>query len=612
MFFDKAKPQKGKEAGTSEQNEEIDAAQLFESLIYKSFPFPYLVLKHNKIIMAHGIFKSRFDSGELTRIQDIAPNYDSQLSKQTAVIGEKTYALFTKSFQAEPQSELTDLSTVCFVETDMYAQTLADGAEKVIPSLIFIDNYEEVLESMEDVRRPSLIALIDRKINTLAQQVGGIIKKFEKDKYIFIFTFDKLEYLKEKKFDILTQIREIDMGNKIPVTLSIGIGINGHSLAENMEYSRAAMDLALGRGGDQVLIKDVDKYSFFGGVSREISVNARVRARVKSYAFAELVEESDQVIVLGHRHIDVDCLGAAVGVYKIVSAMGRDCSIVLGEITTNVKYLHQRLMQESEYRDKVLITAEQAAKKITKKTLFVVTDTHRPTMIEGREILDNLPSKRVVVFDHHRKATEFVNNAVLVYHEPYASSTCELITEMLQYTKGEVKLKGVEADALLAGITIDTKNFAIKTGARTFEAAAYLKRNGADSVRVKMLFQNDLVSFRAKAAAVNSAEIINDNMAVSVSPSNVENPQLTAAQAADELLNIHGVQASFVLCLSGNDIFISARSLGAINVQMIMEKMGGGGHQTIAGAQFKDKTMDDLEEVEEILRNAIDEYLREV
>jgi len=580
-------------------------------------PFPYLILNHKKVIAAGGFLQKYAESGRMSRIPDIIPTYDPQLKKQPAILGEQTYILYTKHFEiglpeeSHAQKAFNDrlkdnLSAVFFVETASLASTNTEAVCTLI-GLIFIDNYEDATEGMDEARRPLLVALIDRKLGGLAQQVNGVIRKFEKDKYLFIFSEDKLEYLKEKKFDILTQVREIDMGNHIPVTLSIGIGINGSTLAQNMESSRAAVDLALGRGGDQAVIKDADKYHFFGGVSKENVVNARVRARVKAYAFSELVSESDKVIVLGHKNIDLDCLGAAVGVCKIAASMSREFRIVLGEVTTNVKLLHDALIESDTYR-KVFVSADKAAAMLTRQSLIVVVDTHRNSYIDGGEILDLPHARKIVVFDHHRKAAEYIDNAVLVYHEPYASSTCELVTEMLQYVQEDIDLTGLEADALLAGITIDTKNFSIKTGAKTFEAAAFLRRNGADSMRVKALLKNDLASFRAKATAINNAFVIHDNIAISVCSDELENPPLTAAQTADELLNVYGIEASFVLCRSNNNIFISARSLDTINVQVIMEKLGGGGHQTVAGAQLVDI---DIEQAAQMMRGAIDNYIEE-
>ncbi|MDR2903923.1 MAG: DHH family phosphoesterase [Clostridiales bacterium] len=478
----------------------------------------------------------------------------------------------------------------------------------VIVGLIFIDNYEEVFNTVEEVRRPLMVALIDRKLSTLAQQVGGIVKKFEKDKYIFIFPNDQLDLLKKNQFSVLKQVREIDMGNQFPVTLSIGLGVNGATPAQSMEFARAAIDLALGRGGDQALIKDGEKYDFFGGITKEIGRSTRVRARVKAFAFAELAAESSGVIVAGHRNIDLDCLGASVGVYKICAALGKSCKIILGDITTNVEGLHTRLLREADY-GQTFISKNQAAEIIDKNTLLVIVDAHKPSILEAPELLTPRRTKKIVVIDHHRKAAEFIDNAVLTYHEPYASSTCELLTEMLQYVKADIKLKPVEADALLAGITVDTKNFTIKTGAKTFDAAAYLKRNGADSAKVRLLFQNDLKAFKAKATAVNSAEIFHEHIALSVCPADIENPSLTAAQAADELLNISGILASFVLSAERDTVYICARSFGALNVQVIMEKLGGGGHQTVAGAQIEKIPCD---KVMAMLKDAVNNYIKEV
>ena len=578
------------------------------ALVTDGIPFPFVVIEDRRIVSATGLLQAAFDNGNLQKISDAVPMFDYNVPKQTAFYAGKPYILFSKPFEVEKSGEKKKLLAVYFVENNAALESAEALIGRLAICLIFIDNFDEVLNEMEEVRRPLLLALIDRKINAMAQQADAIVRKFEKDKYLFIFTQDKLEYFKEKKFDILTQIREIDMGNKVPFTLSMGIGIGGETLTQSMEYARAAIDLALGRGGDQALIRNGDKYTFFGGRTQEVSTNARVRARVKAYAFAELLAEAENVIVLGHKNIDLDCLGAAVGVHKIVTAMGRECSIVLGTVTSSIRFLHDRLMNEKDFREKVFVTAEQALAAINPRSLIVIVDTHRPSIIEGAELLAHPDAKRIVLFDHHRKATDCVENPVLAYHEPYASSTSELITEMIQYIKGDIRLRPVEADALLAGITVDTKNFSIKTGAKTFEAAAYLRRNGADSVRVKLFFQNDLASFKAKAETISTAEIFMDNIAIAVSTSDVENPTLLAAQTSDELLNIHGIQASFVLCANEGVIYISARSLGTPNVQLIVEKLGGGGHQSAAGAQIQNKSID---EAEEALKQAIDEYLKE-
>lgn len=602
--FSKIKNLFAKDENDLKQNHDIE-----KNLIRQYMPFAYIILENEKIAEYNDCFKKLFPARFPNNITDISPAFNINADEQNININGKPFIAFTKHYPSNEQDEDRKYTTVFFVENNAAANSLPSKFENIIVGLIFIDNYGEVLDSIEEVRRPLLVALIDRRINALAQQVSGIVRKFENDKYIFIFSYDKFEFLKAKKFEILQQIREIDMGNKIPVTLSIGMGLNGATLAQSMEYARAAIDLALGRGGDQVLIKDSEKYYFFGGIAKEVGTNTRVRARVKTYAFTELVAESSNVIVMGHRNIDLDCLGAAVGVYKISHSLGKDCKIILGDVTTAVKRLYTRLMQENDYKDGVFISKEKAVDLLQEATLVVVVDAHRPSILEAREILYHLKVKKIVVIDHHRKAAEFIDNAVLTYHEPYASSTCELITEMIQYVKTNIKLKPVEADALLAGITVDTKNLTVKTGAKTFEAAAYLRRNGADTVKVRMLFQNDLEAFKAKVSAVNNAEIFRDNIAISVCPPNIENPSLTAAQAADELLNISDIQASFVLSGVGEKVFISARSLGALNVQVIMEKLGGGGHQSVAGVQLEHISED---EVLIMLKDAINKYLQEV
>jgi len=571
-------------------------------------PFSFLLMEDKRIVSAAGMFQAAFENGSLSKITDIVPAYDFSVGKQTAFYDGKPYILFSRRFHVDKMGKQVELTAVYFVENNAALDSTAVLIGKLAVGLIFIDNYDDVLNELEEVRRPLMLALIDRKINAMSQQAEGIIRKFEKDKYLFLLTREKLELLREKRFDILTQIREIDMGNTIPFTLSIGIGIGGETLAQSMEFARASIDLALGRGGDQALIREGENYSFFGGRAQEVISNARVRARVKAYAFAELLTESDNVFVLGHKNIDLDCLGSAIGVHKIVAAHGKECRIVLGEVTSSIRCLHDRMMQDKEYRENVFVSTQDAFPLLTLRSLIVIVDTHRPSIIEGRELLDHENSKRIVLFDHHRKATESVENPVLAYHEPYASSTSELITEMIQYVRAEIRLRPVEADALLAGITVDTKNFSIKTGAKTFEAAAYLRRNGADSVRVKLLFQNDLASYKAKAETISNAEIYHKNIAIAVGTATVENPTLLAAQASDELLNIQGIQASFVLCTSDGVVYISARSLGSLNVQVIVEKLGGGGHQTVAGAQLPGKSLD---EAEETLKQAIDEFLKE-
>lgn len=574
-----------------------------DGFVKDNFPFSYVILNSSlEIVNINEVFEAEFNAKyaveDKLKITDLIENFNTEVKNQKAIIRKKCYSVYTSKFEISGDC----FFNVFFIENNCEKNRDCD-INNIIVSLIFIDNYEEILDTMEEVRHPLLLAIVDRKINKMAHDLCGIVRKFEKDKYIFIFSKDKLEHLKETKFPILDAIREIDMGNTLPVTLSIGIGINGSSLSQTMEFARAAIDLALSRGGDQVLMKDNEKYYFFGGHSKEIGANNRVRARVKAYALNELIEEASNVVIMGHKNSDLDCFGAALGVFSIVASLQKSCNIVLNKVTSSISTLYKRVVDESKYFG-VIIDGTEAANIINDKTLLIIVDTHIPSICETPELIKI--AKKIVIFDHHRKSTEFIENAVLTYHEPYASSTCELITEMLLYMNRSIKLSCVVADALLAGITVDTKNFALKTGTKTFEAAAYLRRNGADTVRVRTLFKSSLELYMAKAETVAGAEIFNGNMAIATLTCPAENPILLAAQAADELLNISNIEASFVLCKLGKVISISARSLEGINVQVIMEKLGGGGHLSVAAAQIE---KDDFSEAINMLKHSIYEYL---
>ncbi len=582
---------------------------MIKNMDSNDYLFPHAVIDTSlKIIQSNHKFDEEFGIKENKKseikLNTLIENYNVKMKEQKALIRAKCYKIFTTPVD---NGDLPPIYYNVFLILNECSIENECELNKVAVGLIFIDNYEEITSEVESVKQPLLTALIDRKLNTMATSLGGIIKKFENDKYLFIFGQDKLQYLKENKFPILDKIREIDMGNKFPVTLSIGIGINGTSLNQSMEYARAAIDLTLSRGGDQALIKDVNNYTFFGGNSTELNTNNRVRARVKAYALTDLIQTASNVIVMGHKNSDLDCIGSEIGVYKIVTSLGKECNIVLDKITTSIRSFYDRLLNETDYAKDAFISGEKSLTKIKPNTLLIIVDTHKQSICEFPEIIDRV--KNIVVFDHHRKGTEFIENTVLSYHEPYASSTCELITEMFLYMNETISLSNVEADGLLAGITVDTKNFAFKTGTKTFEAAAYLKRKGADTIRVKILFQNSIEYYALKAKVIESMQMYKDNIAIAVSESNVENPPLLAAQVSDDLLNIKGVEASFVLCQNEDRVNVSARSLGKINVQLIMEKLGGGGHQTVSAAQIKSNS---LAEALELLKTSINEYLQEV
>lgn len=528
---------------------------------------------------------------EKTNIKDIIEDFAFNKEEQQVIINQKGYNIFVRKNEQNYDLFFSEIKML-----DKYKTTVG---------LLVIDNYDEVLDSLEEFRHPLILAIVDRKIKKMARDLGGVVKNFEKDKYILILSQESLDELKKNKFDILDNIREIDMGNTIPVTLSIGIGKNGENLDENMEFARVSLDLALSRGGDQVIIKDGENYQFFGGHTKEGNRNSRVRARVKAYALTELIEDASNVIIMGHRYTDLDCMGAGIGVYSIVSALDKNCKIVLNDVTSSVSYLYDRVIKDEKYKD-VFISSEEALKLVNRKTLLIIVDVYKQGLCECPELVDKV--KKIVVFDHHRKGTDYIENAVLTYHEPYASSTCELITEMLMYINKNIPIKQVEADSILAGIIVDTKNFAFKTGIKTFEAAAFLKKKGADTIRVKKLFKNSIDCYNARANVVSNMKLYRENMAISILEDEIDNPLLVVAQACDELLNIDNINASFVLCKINNNISISARSFGEINVQIIMEKLGGGGHQSISATQIKDVT---IEEAVNMLKGAIDEYFKE-
>lgn len=593
-----------------EENRFLDTAVLRENFsIPQNLPIPYAVLDiRGRVMMYNAPFAAVFPNSEDAKsVIEVLRKTSGAGEPQRVTVGDRSYKAALNHCDVVDKSGavgavltliMVDITKTCQLEKELEEQETVVG-------MILLDNYDDVLDSIDENRLPILSALIDRKFNQLAQAADAVIKKLEKDRYIFLLSKGSLERLKEKKFEPFNEIKEISVGEHIPVTLSMGIGIGGGSLEDAMANAKAAMDLALGRGGDQVLIKDGEKYLFFGGKSGEIHRNARIRARVKADALMELMGDASDILVMGHKNADLDSLGACIGICAMAKSIGKKCNIVMDKVSVGVKRLCDK-MDESGKFGGVIVDGVEAMRMINDKTLLVIVDTHRESMVDSRQVL--MAAKKIVVFDHHRKSTDFIEQAVLIYHEPYASSTSELITEMIQHMDKKVKLHQIEADALLAGITVDTKNFCVKTGAMTFESAAFLRRNGADSIRVRLLFQNDMDAYKAKATAVRDAELFRDHIAISVCPSDVENSTLTAAQAADDLMNVTGIQASFVCCKVEDTVYISARSFGEINVQRVMEKLGGGGHLTVSGAQLQDCT---VEEAKEKVRAAIEEYLEE-
>ena len=479
--------------------------------------------------------------------------------------------------------------------------------ERVVLGLAYIDNYEDVMEQIEEVRRSLLSALVDRKITRYITASDGVVKKIEKDKYFFLLKQSVLEKMMEDRFSILEEVKEIDMGNELAITLSLGIGYGAGDFSQNYEYARTSMDMALGRGGDQAIVKNPEKLSFFGGKSQSTERVTRVKARVKAQAFQELIESKDKVLIMGHKNADMDCLGSSVGVYRMVSSLDKRAYIVQNNVTSTILPLKERFLNNADYPEDMFIDGETAKSLVDNNTMLVVVDCDRPSIIDEPALLSMVKTK--VVFDHHRQSSETIQGAVLSYCEPYASSASELIAEMMQYIREGIKARPMEADCMYGGVVIDTREFTNQTGVRTFEVAAYLRRCGADITRVRKVFREDFDDYQAKADAISRADIYRNAYAISsVEKNGSESPTVLCAKAANELLNIRGIKASIVLTKVENTVFLSARSIDELNVQVLMEKLGGGGHRTVAGAQIEGK---EIKDCINLVKNAIDEMIVE-
>lgn len=494
-----------------------------------------------------------------------------------------------------------------FDETELNHYKIENQEQKQVTALVYIDNYDEVLNSIEDVKQSLLIALIDRRVNQYFANYDALVRKIEKDKYFIVFKYKYMKMLEEDKFHILEDVKNVHAGNEMEVTLSIGVGVNTATYNESYEQARAAIDLALGRGGDQVVVKDGEEITYYGGKAKQVERNTRVKARVKAHALREILESRDNVLIMGHAMTDVDALGAGVGVYCAARVLGKKAQIVVNNPSSSIRSFIDCFSTEAGYPEDLFINSERAVEMVGKNTLVMVVDTNRPSATECPELLKRCES--VVVFDHHRQGSEVIENPMLSYIEPYASSACEMVAEVLQYFQDGIRLESCEADCIYAGILIDTSNFMTKAGVRTFEAAAYLKRSGAEMTRVRKLLRDDMDAYKAKAEAVRQAEVYRGAFAIAVCPSgNLESPTIVGAQAANELLNIVGVRASFVMTEYQDKIYISSRSIDEVNVQRVMERMGGGGHFNVAATQLRDCSISEAKiKIQETLDAMIEE-----
>lgn len=507
--------------------------------------------------------------------------------------------------QSAGQIGVGDVLYILYIydETEIVHYIRENNEQRLDVGLLYIDNYDESLANVDDVRRSLLAAMVDRKINKYMLKIDAITRKMEKDKYIFLFRHKYLSQLQSDKFSLLDDIRSINVGGDVSITISIGIGIQANTFRKCQEYARSAMDLALARGGDQVVIKTKDNLLYYGGKSIQQEKNTRVKARVKAQALRDSIQNADKVVIMGHRLPDVDAIGSAVGIYRIAQAFEKPAKIIVNQVTSSLAPLLKLFENNKDYPEGTFITSEQAKEFIGdgNGVLLVVVDVNRPSYTDAPELIPVASS--LVVIDHHRQTGESFENPTLSYVEPFASSSCEMVAEILQYAGEEIRVKAIEADALYSGIMIDTNNFMNKPGVRTFEAVAFLRRSGADIIRIRKMFRSDLEEYKVRAEAIQNMEIFLD--AFAIAPCNAdrcESPTIVGAKIADDFLDINGIKASFVLTAYEGKIYISARSIDELNVQVVMEKIGGGGHITSAGAQLENCSLEQgTEKVKELL-----------
>ena len=587
-------------------------------------PFPLVIMDTTgSIIWKSSKFVSEFASEDIKNIiknlakeikLDILENtFNKENAKNKSIekeltIGKKTYKVLGEYVRTKKKKQNEYMMTLYFIDDteNLKIQEEIENQRNCI-GIITIDNYEEMVQILPAEKRTLILAEIEKNIYDWVNEIGGLVVKTDRNtSYLYFLEQKELEKIKEDKFEILDKIKEIDTDEMISLTLSIAISNEGETDNEKYKSARVAMDVVLGRGGDQAVIRENDKYTFFGGRSLEVEKRTRVKARTVARALEQMIEEASNVIAMGHTNADIDSMGSALGIYSLAKSLNKEAYIVNNTVGLSVDNFIDALNEDEQYKN-ALLNKTEALNKITKDTLLVIVDTHKKTYVEVPELLDK--TDKIVIIDHHRKSPDFIENAILTFHEVYASSAAELVTEILQYAETEVNLTTIEAEGLYAGIMMDTKNFTFKTGVRTFEAAAFLRKKGVDILKVKKWFQSNLESYNIIAEVVKNAEIVNDSIGISIYDKEDKNANLICAKAADELLTISDITASFVLGIQGDQICVSGRSIGDINVQLILEKLGGGGHITVAGAQIEGMT---IEEAKQELIIRINEYFSEI
>ena len=587
-------------------------------------PFPLIIMESNgNIIWRSAKFISEFEGFDINLylnnlIDDIKLDIketEKDVSKEKQIskhieLNDKHYEVLGKFVHSKKYDKKHDdkyMMMLYFIdETEMVKLKEEYKDSKSCVTIIMIDNYEETMQQLESEEKPQVTAEIDKYIYEWTDKSNGVLIKSDRDRYVYLFEQRYFEKVKQDKFSILDKVKDIQTKENVQITLSIAISNDGMTDKEKYRSAQAAMDVVLGRGGDQAVIRENEIYKFYGGRAQEVEKRTKVKARVVAHALENLIKDASKVMVMGHTNPDIDSMGSSMGIYRLAKSLGKKAYIIDSSETNTLQSFKNDLAKEPEYED-TLITKEVAEENIDKETLVVVVDTHKTTYVEAPELLKR--TDKIVIIDHHRRSADYIENATLTFQEVYASSAAELVTELLQYAEVRVDLKTIEAESLYAGIMMDTKNFTFKTGVRTFEAAAYLRRCGVNIIRVKKWFQSNLETFNKIAAIVKKAEIVNDTIAIATYEKKDKEASLICAKAADELLTISDITASFVMGKAGNKICISGRSIGDINVQIILEKLGGGGHITLAGAQVEGMTM---EETKQELINRINEYFSEI
>lgn len=582
-------------------------------------PFPLIIMETTgNIIWKSSKFVYEFANIDINNylidiLEEIKQDIESEQDKKQRTIsknvqiGNKIYNVLGEYIRSKENEKSECITILYFLDI---TQSIKDKKKfedsKTCIGILMVDNYEEIIQRIEVENRPQVIAEIEKAIYDWAATTGGVVVKNDRNTFVYVFEYKYLKDIKENKFDILDKIKEINVEAGIQLTLSIAISTDGESNYEKYKSALASMDIVLGRGGDQAVVKENDKYVFFGGRTEEVEKRTKVKARTVAHALENLIKESDNVLIMGHSNGDIDSMGSSLGIFRLAKVLEKDVNIVNNTYGMTLKKFIEELEKDDEYKTGI-ISKNEALNKATDKTLLIINDTHKKNYVEVPELLDKVG--QIVIIDHHRRSTDYIENATLTFQEVYASSTAELVTEILQYTDVRVKLKPIEVEGLYGGIMVDTKNFTFKTGVRTFEAAAYLRKCGVDIIKVKKWFQSDFNSYNVIANIVKNAEMLDDSIAIAIYDKEDKDANLICAKAADELLTISDITASFVLGKIGDKVCISGRSIGDVNVQIILEKLGGGGHITLAGAQVEGMT---LEEVKQELIIRINEYFSEI